>query len=230
LIPRATYRLQFRKEFTFENASLVVPYLARLGVSHVYASPILAARRGLPHGYDCLPLEIKGSRRDHVVSFARSTADTSIVVATPRLCARACMESARAKLEWNEITSNQQAPSVSHRRLTPAPLATSPLSPGSRPGSTGEESLERALQFPPPPKVGEVPSEQFASEAEGAERTKIHPAPNAAFWEETAIGLPRPPRTSHAWRSIFGTRAFEAGALACAELSAEFPVAVLVAD
>jgi (1->4)-alpha-D-glucan 1-alpha-D-glucosylmutase len=52
MIPRATYRLQFRKEFAFENACTIVPYLARLGISHVYASPILAARRGSQHGYD----------------------------------------------------------------------------------------------------------------------------------------------------------------------------------
>lgn len=52
MIPRATYRLQFRREFTFDDAQAIVPYLARLGISHVYASPILAARRGSPHGYD----------------------------------------------------------------------------------------------------------------------------------------------------------------------------------
>ena len=51
-IPRATYRLQFNKEFTFNDAARIVPYLARLGVSHVYASPILKARPGSMHGYD----------------------------------------------------------------------------------------------------------------------------------------------------------------------------------
>ncbi len=51
-VPRATYRLQFRKEFTFADAMAIVPYLAALGVSHVYASPLLTARPGSPHGYD----------------------------------------------------------------------------------------------------------------------------------------------------------------------------------
>ncbi|HEY3777709.1 MAG TPA: malto-oligosyltrehalose synthase [Rhizomicrobium sp.] len=51
---RATYRLQFRKEFGFEDAIRIVPYLARLGVSHIYASPILTARKGSPHGYDVI--------------------------------------------------------------------------------------------------------------------------------------------------------------------------------
>jgi (1->4)-alpha-D-glucan 1-alpha-D-glucosylmutase len=50
--PRATYRLQFNREFTFDSATGIVPYLARLGISHVYASPILKARPGSMHGYD----------------------------------------------------------------------------------------------------------------------------------------------------------------------------------
>lgn len=51
-VPRATYRLQFNKDFTFDNAVQVLPFLARLGVSHIYCSPILRARRGSMHGYD----------------------------------------------------------------------------------------------------------------------------------------------------------------------------------
>jgi (1->4)-alpha-D-glucan 1-alpha-D-glucosylmutase len=50
--PRATYRLQFSKEFRFADAERIVPYLAALGVSHVYASPLLMARPGSTHGYD----------------------------------------------------------------------------------------------------------------------------------------------------------------------------------
>jgi (1->4)-alpha-D-glucan 1-alpha-D-glucosylmutase len=51
-IPRATYRLQFHKGFGFRDAAALAPYLARLGVSHVYASPYLKARPGSAHGYD----------------------------------------------------------------------------------------------------------------------------------------------------------------------------------
>ncbi|WP_432725290.1 malto-oligosyltrehalose synthase [Variovorax sp. W6] len=51
-IPRATYRLQFHKGFGFEDAIRVLPYLAKLGVSHVYCSPIQRARPGSMHGYD----------------------------------------------------------------------------------------------------------------------------------------------------------------------------------
>ncbi len=51
-VPRATYRLQFHKDFGFKHATALAPYLGRLGVSHVYASPYLKARPGSTHGYD----------------------------------------------------------------------------------------------------------------------------------------------------------------------------------
>ena len=51
-IPVATYRLQLRKEFGFDDAAQLVPYLKALGISHVYASPFLKARSGSTHGYD----------------------------------------------------------------------------------------------------------------------------------------------------------------------------------
>jgi (1->4)-alpha-D-glucan 1-alpha-D-glucosylmutase len=52
VIPRATYRLQLHKDFDFDAAHAVLPYLHRLGVSHVYCSPISRARPGSLHGYD----------------------------------------------------------------------------------------------------------------------------------------------------------------------------------
>ncbi len=56
-IPRATYRLQLHGEFTFRDATRLVPYLAALGVSHVYCSPYLRARPGSRHGYDIIDHE-----------------------------------------------------------------------------------------------------------------------------------------------------------------------------
>ncbi len=53
-IPRATYRVQLNGEFTFRDATKLVPYLARLGVSHIYCSPYLKARPGSTHGYDII--------------------------------------------------------------------------------------------------------------------------------------------------------------------------------
>ncbi len=51
-IPVATYRIQFQPAFGFGDAAKVVPYLAELGISHLYASPVFKARKGSPHGYD----------------------------------------------------------------------------------------------------------------------------------------------------------------------------------
>lgn len=53
-IPRATYRLQFNGDFTFADATRIVPYLDALGISHCYASPWLKARPGSEHGYDVI--------------------------------------------------------------------------------------------------------------------------------------------------------------------------------
>jgi (1->4)-alpha-D-glucan 1-alpha-D-glucosylmutase len=51
-IPVATYRLQLTADFDFDAAAGVVPYLKALGISHVYASPFMKARKGSTHGYD----------------------------------------------------------------------------------------------------------------------------------------------------------------------------------
>ena len=48
----ATARLQFHKGFTLDDATALVPYFDRLGISHLYASPLLTARAGSTHGYD----------------------------------------------------------------------------------------------------------------------------------------------------------------------------------
>ena len=52
--PRATYRLQMHAGFPFAEACRVVPYLAELGISHLYLSPIFAAQPGSEHGYDVI--------------------------------------------------------------------------------------------------------------------------------------------------------------------------------
>jgi (1->4)-alpha-D-glucan 1-alpha-D-glucosylmutase len=52
MIPSATYRVQFHAGFTFADAAELAPYWAKLGISHLYASPIATARAGSTHGYD----------------------------------------------------------------------------------------------------------------------------------------------------------------------------------
>ena len=51
-IVRATARLQFHRDFPLSRGTELIPYLARLGISHVYASPLLMSRPGSTHGYD----------------------------------------------------------------------------------------------------------------------------------------------------------------------------------
>ncbi len=52
MVPSSTYRLQLTPDFGFAEAAAIVPYLADLGVSHVYCSPWLASAPGSQHGYD----------------------------------------------------------------------------------------------------------------------------------------------------------------------------------
>ncbi|WP_231465124.1 malto-oligosyltrehalose synthase [Pedobacter sp. Leaf132] len=59
IIPASTYRIQFHKEFTFKDFEEILPYLHKLGVDTIYASPIFKAFPGSTHGYDVIcPLEI----------------------------------------------------------------------------------------------------------------------------------------------------------------------------
>jgi (1->4)-alpha-D-glucan 1-alpha-D-glucosylmutase len=51
-IPLATYRVQLTADFGFDAAAAIVPYLKSLGITHLYASPFMKARKGSTHGYD----------------------------------------------------------------------------------------------------------------------------------------------------------------------------------
>jgi len=52
VVPLSTYRIQFRPGFGFVQCLETLPYLAALGISHIYASPVFKARPGSEHGYD----------------------------------------------------------------------------------------------------------------------------------------------------------------------------------
>jgi malto-oligosyltrehalose synthase/4-alpha-glucanotransferase len=57
--PVATYRIQFHKDFNFSDFENSIPYLQKLGVQTIYASPIFEAVPGSMHGYDVVnPLRI----------------------------------------------------------------------------------------------------------------------------------------------------------------------------
>jgi (1->4)-alpha-D-glucan 1-alpha-D-glucosylmutase len=73
-IPRATYRLQLHAGFGFAAARAAVPYLAALGVSHVYVSPITMARPGSTHGYDVIDFNRLNPELGEEVEFEALTA------------------------------------------------------------------------------------------------------------------------------------------------------------
>ncbi len=51
---QSTYRLQLRSEYDFAAVAETIPYLAKLGISHLYLSPVLQAAPGSTHGYDVI--------------------------------------------------------------------------------------------------------------------------------------------------------------------------------
>jgi malto-oligosyltrehalose synthase/4-alpha-glucanotransferase len=51
-VPVSTYRLQFHKDFSFQDFEHLIPYFRKLGIGAIYASPILASATGSTHGYD----------------------------------------------------------------------------------------------------------------------------------------------------------------------------------
>ncbi len=52
--PSATYRVQLSSDFNFKKLEQIIDYLYNLGISTVYASPILQATPGSQHGYDVI--------------------------------------------------------------------------------------------------------------------------------------------------------------------------------
>ncbi len=74
MTPASTYRLQVRPDFDLDAAAEVADYLARLGVSHVYTSPLLAAEPGSDHGYDVVDPTVVDHDRGGEEGFGRLVA------------------------------------------------------------------------------------------------------------------------------------------------------------
>src|SRR5665648_113928 len=74
ITPTATYRLQFRNGMTFDHAAKLAPYLARLGISHLYAAPIFQAEPGSTHGYDVVDNRVIDSSLGGDAGFERMVA------------------------------------------------------------------------------------------------------------------------------------------------------------
>lgn len=52
--PVATYRIQFHKEFSFNEFEKIIEYLQKLGITTIYASPVFESASGSVHGYDVM--------------------------------------------------------------------------------------------------------------------------------------------------------------------------------
>lgn len=112
--PTSTYRIQLTAAFGFRETAAVVPYLASLGVSHVYLSPILEAAPGSPHGYDVvdhgrLSTERGGVEGWHVLQSAlREHGLGCVVDIVPNHMAMSAPESANPAL-WAVLRDGREA-------------------------------------------------------------------------------------------------------------------------
>src|SRR5947199_6594429 len=84
-IPIATYRVQLTADFDFDAAARIVPYLKSLGITHLYASPFMKARKGSTHGYDIvdhtkLNLELGGEVAFERLSDALKRHDLGLIL------------------------------------------------------------------------------------------------------------------------------------------------------
>ena len=74
VVPSSTYRLQIQPDFTFGDAAAQADYLAALGVSHAYLSPVLAPTPGSTHGYDVVSHEFLNEEAGGSAGFDRLVA------------------------------------------------------------------------------------------------------------------------------------------------------------
>ena len=82
-VPIATYRLQLTADFNFDAAAAVVPYLKNLGISHLYASPFMKARKGSTHGYDIVDHTRFNPELGGEAGFERLSADAETARSRP---------------------------------------------------------------------------------------------------------------------------------------------------
>ena len=121
-IPIATYRLQLTADFDFEAAARVVPYLKALGITHLYASPFMKARKGSTHGYDIVDHTKLNPELGGEAGFARLSAalkqhDLGLILDfVPN-------HVPRGTLPWSRLRSGRsdRARRASWRRSPPAP-------------------------------------------------------------------------------------------------------------
>nr|WP_298803208.1 malto-oligosyltrehalose synthase [uncultured Pseudokineococcus sp.] len=117
-VPTSTYRLQVQPEFTYDDAAGVAGYLARLGVTHAYLSPVLQAAPGSTHGYDVvdhsrLSQEAGGREAfDRMVAALREHGLSAVADVVPNHVAVPTPASANAVL-WSVLRDGPYSPYVS---------------------------------------------------------------------------------------------------------------------
>ena len=110
--PRATYRVQLHAGFGFDDVAAVAPYLADLGISHVYCSPYLQAAPGSTHGYNVvdhrrLNEELGGEAAfERMVAALEANGLSHIVDVVPNHMA---ISPARANAWWWDVLENGQS-------------------------------------------------------------------------------------------------------------------------
>jgi (1->4)-alpha-D-glucan 1-alpha-D-glucosylmutase len=108
--PLATYRLQLSAKFTLADARKLVPYLDLLGVSHVYASPVLAARAGSTHGYDVVDhgvIDRTLGGEDDFVALSRALGERGMGLIVDVVPNHMCIAGG-ANARWRDVLENGQ--------------------------------------------------------------------------------------------------------------------------
>jgi (1->4)-alpha-D-glucan 1-alpha-D-glucosylmutase len=114
--PRATYRLQLHREFDLKQAGSLAAYLAELGVSHFYVSPILQAAPGSTHGYDVLDHGRVNSELGGEAAFLRfcETATQSGLQLLLDIVPNHMSISGRGNAWWWDVLEDGQASGFAH--------------------------------------------------------------------------------------------------------------------
>jgi (1->4)-alpha-D-glucan 1-alpha-D-glucosylmutase len=111
----ATYRLQLTPDFGLRDAAALVPYLAGLGISHVYTSSYLQAAPGSTHGYDVVDptaVNVELGGEDALTAFHEALREAglgNVVDVVPNHMAVGGTEN---RLWWDVLRSGQQSPAA----------------------------------------------------------------------------------------------------------------------
>ena len=106
--PLATYRLQLSSKLTLADARKLVPYLQTLGISHVYASPLLTARAGSTHGYDVVDhgrIDPALGGDDDLVALGGALAERGMGLVVDVVPNHMCISDAR-NVRWRDLLEN----------------------------------------------------------------------------------------------------------------------------